>query len=103
MQGRINGFHTKFGRFKKREFQDCQPLVSSMGERDPEFYIDGVRSGDRRILAKTITLIESAHPAHRQWGAPWWTGCCRKREKPCASASPVFPVSARAPSSKASA
>jgi LAO/AO transport system kinase len=39
-----------------------------MGEKDPDFYIDGVRSGNRRILAKTITLIESAHPAHRQLG-----------------------------------
>ncbi|BBO76305.1 ATPase/protein kinase [Desulfosarcina widdelii] len=39
-----------------------------MGETDPQFYIDGVRSGNRRILAKTITLIESAHPTHRQLG-----------------------------------
>jgi len=39
-----------------------------MGETAPQFYIDGVRSGNRRILAKTITLIESAHPAHRQLG-----------------------------------
>jgi LAO/AO transport system kinase len=39
-----------------------------MAAKDPEFYIDGVRSGNRRILAKTITLIESAHPAHRQLG-----------------------------------
>ena len=39
-----------------------------MGESDPKFYIDGVRTGNRRILAKTITLIESAHPAHRQLG-----------------------------------
>ena len=39
-----------------------------MGEKDPEFYIDGIRSGNRRILAKTITLIESAHPVHRQLG-----------------------------------
>ncbi len=39
-----------------------------MGMQDPEFYVDGVRAGNRRILAKTITLIESAHPAHRQLG-----------------------------------
>ena len=39
-----------------------------MGEKDPRYYIEGVRSGNRRILAKTITLIESAHPAHRQLG-----------------------------------
>ncbi|BBO83589.1 methylmalonyl Co-A mutase-associated GTPase MeaB [Desulfosarcina ovata] len=39
-----------------------------MAEKDPQFYIDGVLAGNRRILAKTITLIESAHPAHRQLG-----------------------------------
>ncbi len=39
-----------------------------MGEQSPEFYVDGVRAGNRRILAKTITLIESAHPAHRHLG-----------------------------------
>lgn len=32
---------------------------------NPQYYIDGVRQSDRRILAKTITLTESAHPAHR--------------------------------------
>ena len=32
---------------------------------DPQYYINGVRQFDRRILAKTITMIESAHPAHR--------------------------------------
>ena len=39
-----------------------------MGGKDPDYYIDGVRSGNRRILAKTITLIESSHPVHRQLG-----------------------------------
>ncbi len=39
-----------------------------MGEQDAQYYIDGLRSGNRRILAKTITLIESAHPTHRQLG-----------------------------------
>ncbi|WP_419659964.1 ArgK: LAO/AO transport system ATPase [Desulfosarcina variabilis str. Montpellier] len=39
-----------------------------MVNQDPEYYIDGVRSGNRRILAKTITMIESAHPTHRQLG-----------------------------------
>ncbi len=32
---------------------------------DPRPYIDGVRSGDRRMLAKTITLIESRLPVHQ--------------------------------------
>jgi LAO/AO transport system kinase len=34
-------------------------------ETDPQYYIQGVREGDRKVLAKTITLIESAHPAHQ--------------------------------------
>jgi LAO/AO transport system kinase len=33
---------------------------------DPRLYIDGVRSGDRRMLAKTITLIESRLAAHQE-------------------------------------
>jgi LAO/AO transport system kinase len=37
-----------------------------MVEKGPEYYIQGLRSGNRRILAKTITLIESMHPDHRQ-------------------------------------
>ena len=32
-------------------------------------YIDGVLSGDRRVLARTITLIESSHPDHRRLSA----------------------------------
>jgi putative protein kinase ArgK-like GTPase of G3E family len=74
-----------------------------MDEKDLDFYCDGVRSGDRRILAKAITLIESAHPAHRGLGRSVVDRLLPERENPCASASPVFPVSARAPLSKASA
>lgn len=33
---------------------------------DPQVYIDGVLARDRRLLAKTITLIESSHPAHQE-------------------------------------
>lgn len=33
---------------------------------DPAYYIQGVRGGDRRVLAKTITLIESILPEHQQ-------------------------------------
>ncbi|MDL2329948.1 methylmalonyl Co-A mutase-associated GTPase MeaB [Desulfosarcina sp. OttesenSCG-928-A07] len=36
-----------------------------MDATSPEFYIEGVRSGNRRILAKTITLLESIRPADR--------------------------------------
>jgi LAO/AO transport system kinase len=30
-----------------------------------EEYVDGVRAGDRTVLARTITLLESSNPAHR--------------------------------------
>ncbi|MFO8111295.1 MAG: methylmalonyl Co-A mutase-associated GTPase MeaB [Desulfosalsimonadaceae bacterium] len=36
-----------------------------MVERDPKYYIDGVLAGNRKILSKTITLIESALPRHK--------------------------------------
>lgn len=36
-----------------------------MDENSPAFYIDGVCSGNRRILSKTITLVESVRPEHR--------------------------------------
>lgn len=35
-------------------------------ETDPEFYVSGVRAGNRKALAKTITLIESALPKHQE-------------------------------------
>jgi LAO/AO transport system kinase len=30
-----------------------------------EYYVEGVKNGNRRILAKAITLVESSHPTHR--------------------------------------
>lgn len=33
---------------------------------DPAFYVEGVLSGNRRILAKTITLVESARLDHQR-------------------------------------
>ncbi len=36
-----------------------------MTELSPETYIQGVLDGDRRLLAKTITLVESTLPAHK--------------------------------------
>jgi LAO/AO transport system kinase len=33
---------------------------------DPQTYIDGVLAGDRRMLSKTITLIESSLAAHQE-------------------------------------
>jgi LAO/AO transport system kinase len=37
-----------------------------MKSPDPAVLIDGVLAGDRRMLSKTITLIESALPAHQE-------------------------------------
>ena len=37
-----------------------------MISNDPEFYIQGVLEGDRRILSKTITLVESGLDAHQE-------------------------------------
>jgi LAO/AO transport system kinase len=37
-----------------------------MKSPDPAVLIDGVLAGDRRILSKTITLIESALPTHQE-------------------------------------
>jgi LAO/AO transport system kinase len=35
---------------------------------DAQAYVDGVRGGDRAILARAITLIESEQPAHAELG-----------------------------------
>ncbi len=37
-----------------------------MMETDPEFYVAGVRAGNRKVIAKTITLIESSLAAHQE-------------------------------------
>ncbi|MGD2096360.1 MAG: methylmalonyl Co-A mutase-associated GTPase MeaB [Desulfobacterales bacterium] len=37
-----------------------------MNPEDFEIYVRGVRNQDRRLLSKTITLIESARPDHQQ-------------------------------------
>lgn len=34
--------------------------------QNPEYYFDGIRKGDRSILSRAITLIESNLPAHRE-------------------------------------
>ncbi len=37
-----------------------------MNIKDPKVYIDGVLARNRRVLSKTITLIESSLPAHQE-------------------------------------
>ena len=37
-----------------------------MKRLDAQVYVDGVRGGDRAILARAITLIESEQPAHAE-------------------------------------
>lgn len=36
-----------------------------MNQTDPQAYVDGVLAGDRRLLAKTITLVESNRSEHQ--------------------------------------
>ncbi len=33
---------------------------------DPQYYIQGVLEQNRRVLSRTITLVESSLPAHRE-------------------------------------
>jgi len=37
-----------------------------MISEDPQFYAQGVLNGDRRLIAKTITVVESSLPAHQR-------------------------------------
>ena len=37
-----------------------------MISEDSQFYVQGVLNGDRRLIAKTITVIESSLPAHQR-------------------------------------
>ena len=37
-----------------------------MISEDPQYYVQGVLNGDRRLIAKTITVIESSLPAHQR-------------------------------------
>ena len=37
-----------------------------MISEDPQFYVQGVLNGNRRLIAKTITVIESSLPAHQR-------------------------------------
>lgn len=39
-----------------------------MISKDPQFYVKGVLEQNKRIIAKTITLIESSHPDHQKLG-----------------------------------
>ena len=55
-----------------------------MKRLDAQAYVDGVRSGDRSVLARAITLIESEQPAHAELAQevleallPFTGGACR--------------------------
>ncbi len=41
-------------------------VSQSVFSPDLEYYIEGVKSGSRRVLAKAITLVESSRPEHRR-------------------------------------
>ncbi len=43
-----------------------RPKSGARAKLTTEDYVDGVLAGDRTVLARAITLIESSNPAHRQ-------------------------------------
>lgn len=43
--------------------------VTGAESQNSDYYIQGVLDGNRRVLAKTITLVESLLPAHREMAA----------------------------------
>ena len=62
-----------------------------------------VLAGDRRALARAITLIESRRPDHQEQAERCSSGCCRRPARRCGSASPARPAPASRPSSRRSA
>ena len=74
--------------------------LSHRGERlSVDEYVKGVLAGNRVVLAKAITLIESDLPADADLPANCWTLCFPTSAKAAVSASLASPGSARAPSS----
>lgn len=58
------------GEVKLQDIVNKQPGSAIRSEvESPDYYIQGVLGGNRRVLAKTITLVESLLPAHRVMAA----------------------------------
>ena len=64
---------------------------------------DRILDGDRRALARAITLVESGRADHRTQAARFWITWPGPGGRRCASGCRVRPVLANPPSSKASA
>ena len=72
----------------------------SKAEFAPEATARLIEQGNRRALARAITLVESAHPVHRQQ-ATALLALCERIDKPFASDCQERPVLANQPLLKA--
>jgi hypothetical protein len=75
----------------------ASPMTRRRLPRDE--YVEGVLRGDRTILSRAITLIESLPPRISNWPRDCWSSACRYRRFASAWASPACRASARARSS----
>ena len=57
-----------------------------------EALVDGVRGGDRALLARAITLVESRHPDHRADAEALPSLSANLRRQPTASGSRACPA-----------
>ncbi len=64
----------------------------------PEEYVEGILAGDRVMLSRAITLIESALDSHYEAAQKVIEQCVAHSGKSLRLASPVFPVPGKAPS-----
>ena len=62
---RISNIKGVSTRNQEPETRDPNHMPDKNIQNDPQYYIRGVLERNRRILAKTITLIESSHPFHQ--------------------------------------
>ena len=74
-----------------------------MTQKELDYYVQGVTSQNRLVMAKTITLIESTLPAHQETARAVMDALLPHTGRPCAWGSRECPAQARAPSSRASA
>ena len=78
-------------------------MASPSPPPDVERLARGIRAGDRTVLSRAITLIESKRADHRGTAAALTQTLLRRPARRCASASPARPASASRPPSTRSA
>jgi hypothetical protein len=78
------------------------PLAAQAQSLSPvdQALVDGVLAGQRRALAKAITLIESTRSDHQQRAQQVLNACCRVPVGPSVSVFPVCRGRANQPSSR---